>query len=319
MTRKAPGKSHRQGISLVELARMFPDEDAARNWFESILWKDGKRVCPRCRSEKTRKCSHAKMPYRCSDCRKYFSVKTGTAMENSKLPLLKWVYAIYLDLTSLKGVSSMKLHRDLGIRQATAWHMQQRIREAFANEGPKTPFSGPVEVDETCFGGKEGNRHAGDKLRAGRGTAGKTAVVGAKDRASNKVRAKVIQSTDAKTFHPFVEEVSAREAEIHTDEATTYESLPTAGNQFVHASVKHSVGEFVDGQIHANNIESFWSMLKRAHKGAFHKLSPKHLQRYIDEFAGPSQYSRHGHHPADGDCHEWNVGTLPDLRCDHCG
>ena len=286
MIQKALGKAHRQGISIVELAKMFPDENAARNWFESILWPDGTRICPRCRSEKTHKCSHAKMPYRCSDCRKYFSIKTGTVMENSKLPLLKWVYAIYLDSTSPKGVSSMKLHRDLGIRQATAWHMQQRIRAAFANEGPNIPFGGPVEVDEAYFGGKEGNKHARDKLRAGRGTAGKTAVVGAKDRASNKVRAMVVQSTGAKAIHSSVEKLSARKTAIYTDEARACVSLPDAENKFTRASVKHSVGEFVDGPIHTNNTESFWPMLKRTHKGPLHKLSPKHLRRYIDEFAG---------------------------------
>ena len=110
-----PGKSYRKGITVIELMRMFPDEESARKWFEDILWPDGIRYCPRCESYNTHECSHAKMPYRCRDCRKYFSVKTETVMANSPTPLQKWLFAIYLDVTSLKGVSSMKLHRDLGI------------------------------------------------------------------------------------------------------------------------------------------------------------------------------------------------------------
>ena len=280
MTQPAPGKAHREGISLFQLQQMFPDETAAREWFESIIWPGGHRHCPNCGSDNTHECSHAKMPYRCRDCRKYFSVKTGTVMAGSPLPLLKWLYAIYLDSTSLKGVSSMKLHRDLGITQKTAWHMQQRIREAFSHEGPRILFQGPVEVDEAYFGGKEGNKHQKDKKRLGRGAVGKTAVVGAKDRKTNRVVAHVVRTTNKRTLQGFIEDHTTAEANIYTDEAAAYVGLPN------HGSVKHSVGEYVNGEIHTNGIESFWSMLKRAHKGTFHKLSPKHLQRYVNEFAG---------------------------------
>ena len=159
MAKKAPGRAHRKGITLLELAEMFPDEAAARDWFERILWPTGDRPCPRCGSVNTHEASHAKMPYRCRDCRKYFSVKTGTVMEGSPIPLRKWVYAIYLDVTTLKGVSSMKLHRDLGVTQKTAWFMQQRIREAFAGANDLPPMNGPVEADETYIGGKEHNKH----------------------------------------------------------------------------------------------------------------------------------------------------------------
>ena len=283
MAQKAPGKAHRKGITLLELTRMFPDEDAARQWFERILWPNG-RFCPECGSINTHECSHAKMPYRCRDCRKYFSIKTGTVMAGSPLPLLKWVYAIYLDTTSLKGVSSMKLHRDLGITQKTAWYMQQRIREAFAEQGPEVLFAGPVEVDETYMGGRRANMsNAKRKALAdtGRGAVGKTAVVGVKDRETKQVAARVVESTDKPTLQGFVVEHTASDATVYTDDASAYEDLP-----FKHDAVKHSVKEFVRGQIHTNGMESFWSMLKRAHKGTFHKLSPKHLQRYVDEFAG---------------------------------
>lgn len=282
MTRNAPGKSHRKGISLLELKQLFPDEEAARLWFESILWPDGIRPCPRCKSTNTHECSHAKMPYRCRDCRKYFSVKTGTVMTGSPLPLLKWVYAIYLDTTSLKGVASMKVHRDLGITQKTAWFMQQRIREAFAHEGVGS-FAGPVEVDETYVGGRRKNMsNAKRKVLAdtGRGPVGKTAVVGAKDRASNRVSAKVVHETTAPTLRSFIQSNATDGSAIYTDDACTYQGLTN------HETVKHSVGEYVRDQVHTNGVESFWAMLKRAYKGTFHKLSPKHLQRYVNEFAG---------------------------------
>ena len=203
-------------------------------------------------------------------------------MEGSLLPLRKWAFAIYLHLTSLKGVSSMKLHRDIGVTQKTAWFMLQRIRKAW--ESDDSPFAGPVEIDETYMGGRERNKHKGQKLKAGRGTVGKTAVVGAKDRKTNKVRAKVVKATDAKTLQKFVIDNAANGATVYTDDAKAYKGMP-----FEHKSVRHSVGEYVDGMAHTNGIESFWSMLKRAHKGTYHKISPKHLQRYVDEFAG-----RHG-------------------------
>ncbi|MDE0488551.1 MAG: IS1595 family transposase [Gammaproteobacteria bacterium] len=281
MAQKAPGKSKRHGITLLQLTRMFPDENAAREWFESIIWPNGKRVCGHCGSEDTYECSHAKMPFRCRDCGRYFGVKTGTVMAGSPLPLLKWLYAIYLDATSLKGVASMKLHRDLGITQKSAWFMQQRIREAFGHIGPAVLMRGPVEVDETYVGGKRRNMsNAKRKELTGRGPVGKTAVVGAKDRDSNRVAAKVVERTDGPTLQGFVVDNAEWDAEIYTDDATAYCALAN------HSTVKHSAGQYVDGQIHTNGVESFWSMLKRAHKGTFHKLSPKHLQRYVNEFAG---------------------------------
>ena len=279
MGQGGPGKSHRKGVTLLELSQMFPNEEAAKKWFENILWPDGIRYCPNCGSDNTHECSHAKMPYRCRDCRKYFSVKTGTVMSGSPIPLLKWVYAIYLDVTSLKGVSSMKLHRDLGVTQKTAWFMQQRIREAFTHEGENT-FSGPVEVDEAYFGGLNANKHADKKIKNANGTVGKTAVVGIKDRDTNQVRAAVVERTNQETLQEFVLDNKTEDATVYTDEHGAYIGLEN------HEVVKHSVGEYVNEQAHTNGIESFWSMLKRAHKGTFHKLSPKHLQRYVNEFAG---------------------------------
>ena len=285
MADKAPGRHFREGITLLELGEMFPDEEAARVWFEAQVWPTG-RACPRCASTRTVETPADTMPYRCQDCRKAkrkdkFSVKTGTALERSKVPLRKWAFAIYLESTSLKGVSSMKLHRDLGVTQKTSWFMQHRLREAWNRTGDER-FAGPVEVDESYFGGRERNKHARKRLKLGRGPVGKTAVVGVKDRQTGEVKASVVSHTDGATLQSFIREHVNPGAVLYTDEALAYKGMP----EFTHEAVKHSVGEFVRDMAHTNGIESFWATLKRAHKGVYHKISPKHLQRYINEFAG---------------------------------
>lgn len=145
---KAPGKHHRQGLTLIDLNDKFPDENSARRWFEEAIWQ-GLRICGHCGSENTSRVPKEKpMPYWCGDCRSYFSVKTGTPMQSSKIPLRKWVIGLCLMTTSLKGVSSMKMHRDLGISQGCAWHMGHRIRESLQFQCAHL-YDGQVEVDET--------------------------------------------------------------------------------------------------------------------------------------------------------------------------
>lgn len=158
---KGPGKSYRKGVTMIQLAQKFPNEEAARVWIEKMIWPNG-RICPKCKSTDTYEVVNQKLPYRCRPCKRYFSVRKGTLMENSKVPYLKWAYAIYLEMTSLKGISSMKLHRDIGVSQPTAWFMLQRIRAVFGTERP-FPMDGPVEVDEAYFGGLEKNKHASKK------------------------------------------------------------------------------------------------------------------------------------------------------------
>ena len=274
----APGKSDREGIGVLELFEIFPDEKSARKWFENLRWFNEESHCPRCGSMRTSTVpNETPMPYHCGDCRKYFSVKTGTVMEKSKLPLRKWVIAIYLMSTNLKGVSSMKLHRDLGVTQKTAWMMAQKIREGWIQD---RKLSGTVEVDETFIGGKEKNKHE-DKRSHTRGPSGKAVVVGMKDRETNKVIAKPVSERSKEEIHGLIGENVSPGAKVYTDDHRSYIGLP-----YDHESINHSVGEYVREQAHTNGIESFWAMLKRGYDGTYHKMSEKHLGRYVTEFAG---------------------------------
>jgi len=227
MFKKAPGKSHRKGISLVEIMRKFPNDMTAEAWFVQRRWPDGVH-CPHCGSTNVQTgVKHKTMPFRCreKECAKRFSTKTGTVMEDSKLGFQVWMIATYLLSTSLKSVSSMKLHRDLNINQRSAWFLAHCFRAVLAEKGGV--FDGPVEVDETCFGGRRKNM-------------------------SNAKR---------------------------KDVARGYEGMP-----FNHETVTHSLFEYDRGDVNTNGIESLWSTMKRAHKGIFHKMSPKHLDRYVGEF-----------------------------------
>ena len=289
--KKAPGKHWRKGLTLVELIRKFPDDETAEAWFASIRWPDGPE-CPHCGCGNVQTpTAHKTMPYRCrgNDCRKFFSVKVGTVMQDSKLGYQEWAIAIYLYNTSLKGVSSMKLHRDLGISQKSAWHLAHRIRECW-DDLSEEPFLGPVEADETYVGGKAKNMHA--KVRrhriTGRGGVDKAAVAGVRDRATNKVTARVVASTDAATLQGFVKSHSAADAMVYTDEHKAYLGLPR------HGTVRHSVAEYVNGKAHVNGVESFWAGLKRGYHGTHHHMSAKHLDRYVAEFCG-----RHNRRPMD--------------------
>ncbi len=274
-----PGRSERKGITLVEAVRRFGDDAKAEAWFIERRWPNGVR-CPECDSLAVSPRKNRKpMPFRCRSCSKDFSVRSGTVMHSSKLGLGKWAIAMYLMSTNLKGVSSMKLHRDLGITQKSAWHLAHRIRESW--DDFRAQFGGPVEVDETYMGGKESNKHESKKLHAGRGTVGKTPVVGMKDRETNRIDARVVNSTDKRTLQGFVYSRTTRDATVYTDEAAAYRGILRS-----HEAVKHSAKEFVRGMAHTNGIESFWATLKRGFDGVYHQMSPKHLFRYLNEFEG---------------------------------
>lgn len=256
IAQKAPGKAHREGISLIELFRLFPDDEAAQAWLEEQRW-GVEPWCPHCGSFNVRRNNHRSMPWRCTEreCRKRFSVRVGTPLQGSPLGYQIWVVAIYLLTTSLKGQSSMKLHRDLNVTQKTAWFLAHRIRKAFADEND--PFTGPVEMDETYMGGKRANMPKAKREElTGRGAVGKAAIVGSKDRAMNQVIARVVESTDGPTLRGFVAEHVVAEhvtpdALVFTDEAPAYAALPNP-----HAVVNHGALEYVRGEVHTNTASS---------------------------------------------------------------
>ena len=285
MAGKGPGRAHRTGITLSELFKTFPDNATAEAWFIQCRWPGG-MVCPHCGSTRVQTgAKHKSMPFRCreKECAKRFSTKTGTIMEGSKLGYQTWLVAAYILSTSLKSVSSTKLARDLGITQRSAWFLAHRLRAALAAEGQV--FLGPVEVDETYVGGLRQNMPRAIRERLADqggwgGPSGKTPVVGMRDRETSHVAARAIEFADRMTLQDFVVEHAAPGATVYSDGAPQYARIP-----FDHQTVEHA-DEYVRGDIHTNGVESFWSMIKRAHKGTFHKLSPKHLDRYVQEFSG---------------------------------
>lgn len=280
-TPHAPGKAHRTGLSIIQLMDMFPNEGAARDWFEAMRWPDDV-TCPRCKSDRV-SASSGSMSHWCAVCRRRFSVRTGTVMERSRIPLRKWAIAIYMVVTNLKGVSSMKLHRELNVTQKTAWFLLHRIREAMEASADLPLFVGPVEVDEMYVGGIESKKHASKRLRKGRGPVGKTTVMGVKDRATGGVRAEVVRQADSETVLAFLDKHVSEHATIFTDGEKIYSVLGSLGVD--HESVKHSHGEYVRGEVWTNGMESFWAMFKRGFQGVYHRMSAKHLQAYVDEFA----------------------------------
>ena len=267
--------------SLIALMGRFPNEEAACAWLEERMWPFGERHCPRCgcvgRVQGVR--SKKPMPYRCSECRQYFSLRTGTLMEGSYIPLHKWLVAIYLLMEGSKGISSVKLGEWLGLQQKSAWYLAHRIREAM--DGELAEFAGPVEMDETYIGGKEKNKHFCKRLRPRGGHSGKETVIGVKDRATNRVKAEHVPASNAdQAVRVYVESVEWG-AKVYTDESKIYSPVPNR------SSVNHERHQYVCGiDTHTNGIESFWALVKRGYHGVYHWMSPKHLQRYVDEFCG---------------------------------
>ena len=275
-----PRRAERQGVSVLELLDLFPDNATAERWFEQQRWPDG-ITCPRCDSTRYAVIvSRKPMPYRCKDCRKHFSVRVGTVMQDSNLGLRKWVVAIYMMTVGIKGTSSMRIHRDLKMTQATAWHLMQRIRQAFVDGNDK--FPGLVEVDETYIGGIDANKHANKKPVHGNSYGVKQPVVGMKSRDTNQVKAEVLETVSAKTLQRFVKSNTDHGETVYSDQHRGYWGLRKQGYDL--EQVNDSVKEYVSDQAHTNGIESFWALLKRGYYGTYHKMSRKHLQRYVDKF-----------------------------------
>ena len=264
-------------ISTFQLFSMFPDQETARTYLESRLWPKG-ATCPSCAKRKritTRKDGF----YRCNACKLDFTVRTSTIFERSHVPLHKWLYAMYLLVTSRKGISSLQLSKEIGITQKSAWFVLQRLREACGNDF--TVLRGIVEVDETYIGGKEKNKHAHAKTPNKRGPLDKSAVVGMRERGGRTI-AKPIENANAANLRTAIHTHISTGSVLHTDEHMGYYGLQ--GVLYTHQTVNHHKKEWVRGQVHTNSIESVWAVMKRGLHGVYHHASVKHLGRYVNEF-----------------------------------
>lgn len=268
--------------TLVDLLKYFSDEQVCRNYLEAIRW-GGNIECPYedCKGGKVCKYSDGKR-YKCSECNRQFSVRVGTIFEDSKISLSKWYAAIYLITSHKKGISSLQLHRDLGVTQKTAWYMLHRVRFSLGLETKPEKLSGVVEADETFIGGQEKNKHASKRTEGTQGRSHKTKVpvAGVVERGGN-VRAKIVTNTGATNLHRFVYENVATKSVLNTDEWYGYQGLHKL---YEHQIVKHNDKQYVSGTCHTNTLEGYWSLVKRGCVGIYHSWSAKHLQKYLDEF-----------------------------------
>ncbi len=258
-------------MDMMKLIELFPDEDTCREVLEKLRFPSGV-ACTRCGSLHIRR-NYTRDVYDCGSCGYQFTVISGTIFHDTHLPLRKWVVAVYLMTESRKGISANQMKRTINVAYKTAWYLCHRIRAAMAEADPR-PLTGIVEVDETYVGGKQ--RHVGHGNRDN-----KTMVLGALER-GGPVRLQVGSHATRRELHGFIRSTTDDNAEaIYTDDWRAYRGIADANTR--HETVNHSAEEWVRGDVHTNGIENVWSLLDRSIMGAFHHVSEKHLDRYLDE------------------------------------
>lgn len=277
--------------TLQQAIEFFSDYENCRQFMIAVRWADGKVRCPSCGSEKVTYLEKARL-YRCYEnhSKQKFSLKIGTVFEDSPIPLEKWLPATWLLANCRNGISSYEIHRALGITQKSAWFMMHRIRLAMQSRTFQK-FGGPgseIESDETFVGGKARNMHAKRRAQfkaaressmADASLVNKAAVWGVLDREQRKVRATVVPKVNREALQTAVLNQVEHGSKIYTDEASVYKSLP---KEYTHEFVNH-MERYVNGQVHTNGLENFWSLLKRGLNGTYIAVEPFHLHRYLDE------------------------------------
>lgn len=276
-----------QPQTLLEAIRYFSDIDRCIDFMASLRWADGQAECPRCGHGETYYLANRRV-WKCKGCSKQFSIKVGTIMEDSPIPLDKWLSAMWMIVNAKNGISSYEIHRALGIMQKSAWFLMHRIRLAMQQGSFERKLSGEVEVDETYIGGKARNMHRVKlakrvaefaTLRTGRNqTTGKVAVMGLLER-GGEVRTMVIANNKRRSLHGEVTKHVEVGSTVHSDALRSYNQLD---QEYIHQVINHAV-EYVRGNVHTNGIENFWSLLKRSIKGTYVSVEPFHLFRYLDE------------------------------------
>lgn len=258
--------------------RQFPNDDVCLEWLKNYLYPDG-IFCKICKKITKHHKVASRPSYSCDYCGHHVHPTAGTIYEKSTTSLRLWFYATYLMAQTRTGISAKYLERQLGVTYKTAWRMFKQIRTLLEED---ITLSGTVEVDETYVGGKDRNRHAGKKLGGtGRGAKGKAIVGGIVER-KGKIIAKVIPNVQASTLLPLIDKHVLSASIVYTDEFLSYNQVGRMG--YIHKRVHHAAKVYVDGDVHTNTLEGFWSLIKRSIGGAHHAVSEKYLPSYLNEY-----------------------------------